>query len=383
MTREWGRPISSGSWLQGTLIAGLRPVGQRVLITEDLEDVEVREGSSATFSCRISPPDYGPVQWFLDQTPLHPNELNEIQAQPGGYHVLTLRQLALKDSGTIHFEAGDQRASATLQVTGGLCAPRCGGPSPWTKGQPWGGQMLATHRAWPWGSWGWFPAYGPRRGGLLEDNPPSSQGGLCCTRPASSPWQPMTLARGGSCTPSQGAALCAGVPKHPVCLSVPPEKLSVFSRELTDATVTEGEDLTLICDTTTSDSPVSWTKDGKALRPSARCQLSQEGHRAQLVITGATLQDGGRYKCESGGSWTSSIVRVHGKFLGSHSISGWGALGPQHPPFFPSQGSAAAGVVLPRPCRLLSSCLLLASCLCLVLTPVSPSSDLAGLPLLG
>ncbi|XP_032190991.1 obscurin isoform X28 [Mustela erminea] len=182
--------------------------GQRVLITEDLEDVEVREGSSATFSCRISPPDYGPVQWFLDQTPLHPNELNEIQAQPGGYHVLTLRQLALKDSGTIHFEAGDQRASATLQVT---------------------------------------------------------------------------------------------------------EKLSVFSRELTDATVTEGEDLTLICDTTTSDSPVSWTKDGKALRPSARCQLSQEGHRAQLVITGATLQDGGRYKCESGGSWTSSIVRVHAR----------------------------------------------------------------------
>ncbi|XP_032704376.1 obscurin [Lontra canadensis] len=182
--------------------------GQRVLITEDLEDVEVREGSSATFSCRISPADYGPVQWFLDQTPLHPNELNEIQAQPGGYHVLTLRQLALKDSGTIHFEAGDQRASATLQIT---------------------------------------------------------------------------------------------------------EKLSVFSRELTDATVTEGEDLTLICDTTTSDSPVSWTKDGKALRPSARCQLSQEGHRAQLVITGATLQDGGRYKCESGGSWTSSIVRVHAR----------------------------------------------------------------------
>ncbi|XP_045855646.1 obscurin [Meles meles] len=182
--------------------------GQRVLITEDLEDVEVHEGSSATFSCRISPADYGPVQWFLDQTPLHPSELNEIQAQPSGYHVLTMRQLALKDSGTIHFEAGDQRASATLQVT---------------------------------------------------------------------------------------------------------EKLSEFSRELTDATVTEGEDLTLICDTTNPDSPVSWTKDGKALRPSARCRLSQEGHRAQLVITGATLQDGGRYKCESGASQTSSIVRVRAR----------------------------------------------------------------------
>lgn len=94
----------------------------------------MREGASATFSCRISPADYGPVHWFLDKTPLHPNELNEIEVQPGGYHVLTLRQLALKDSGTIHFEAGDQRASATLRVTGGwydLCPE---GSGPWAGG---------------------------------------------------------------------------------------------------------------------------------------------------------------------------------------------------------------------------------------------------------
>jgi len=94
--------------------------GQKVLIIEDLEDAEVQEGSSATFCCRISPADYKPVHWFLDKTPLSANELNEIEAQPGGYHVLTLRQLALKDSGTVHFEAGDQRTSAALQVTGRL-----------------------------------------------------------------------------------------------------------------------------------------------------------------------------------------------------------------------------------------------------------------------
>lgn len=108
-----------------------------------------------------------------------------------------------------------------------------------------------------------------------------------------------------------------GVPKCPEFLSAPPEKPSVFSRELMDATVTEGEDLTLVCETTILDSPVCWTKDRKALRPSARCQLSQEGHRAQLVIKGTTVQDGGCYKCEAGGSWSSSIVRVHGELLGS------------------------------------------------------------------
>ncbi|XP_046522205.1 obscurin isoform X1 [Equus quagga] len=188
--------------------ARLQVQGQRVLITEDLEDVEVREGSSATFCCRISPADYGPVHWFLDKTPLQANELNDIEAQPGGYHVLTLRQLTLKDSGTVHFEAGDQRASAALRIT---------------------------------------------------------------------------------------------------------EKPSAFSQELVDASVTEGEDLTLVCETVTPDSPVCWTKDGKVLRSSARCRLTYEGRQAQLVITGATLQDGGRYKCEAGGAWSSSIVRVHAR----------------------------------------------------------------------
>ncbi|XP_053428299.1 obscurin isoform X19 [Nycticebus coucang] len=182
--------------------------GQSVRIVEDLEDMDVQEGSSATFRCRVSPADYKPVYWFLDKTPLHPNELNEIEAQPGGYHVLTLRQLALKDSGTVHFEVGDQRASASLSVT---------------------------------------------------------------------------------------------------------EKPSVFSQELMDATVTEGEDLTLTCETSAPDSPVHWTKDGKTLRPSARCQLSYEGRQAQLVLTGATPQDSGRYKCEARGACCSAIVRVHAR----------------------------------------------------------------------
>uniref|UniRef100_F6TWE8 Obscurin n=1 Tax=Monodelphis domestica TaxID=13616 RepID=F6TWE8_MONDO len=179
--------------------------GQKILITEDLEDVEVSEGSSATFRCRISPADYSPVQWFLDKTPLHTNELNDIDVQPGGYHQLTVRQLALKDSGTIHFEAGDQRTSAALRVT---------------------------------------------------------------------------------------------------------EKPFLFSRELTDVTVTTGEPVTLCCETTIEDHPVRWTKDGKALRPSAKYRISREGHEAKLVILSAGEQDGGRYECEFGKARTSAIVRI-------------------------------------------------------------------------
>lgn len=93
-------------------------LGQKVLITEDLEDVEVLEGDSATFKCRISPADYNNVQWFLDKTPLHTNELNEIQSQKGGYHTLTVKKLSMKDSGSISFEAGDKKTSASLVVKG-------------------------------------------------------------------------------------------------------------------------------------------------------------------------------------------------------------------------------------------------------------------------
>lgn len=100
-----------------------------------------------------------------------------------------------------------------------------------------------------------------------------------------------------------------------MCFALSSERPSIFSRELKDATVTEGEDLILSCEITTPDSPVCWTKDGKTLRPSARCRLSHEGSQVSLVISAATLQDGGRYKCEVGGSWSSSIVRVHGEAM--------------------------------------------------------------------
>lgn len=93
-------------------------LGHKVLIVEDLEDVEVYEGETATFKCRIAPANYGKVHWFLDKTPLHTNKVNEVQSLPGGYHTLSLNQLGVKDSGMVTFEAGDQKTSVKLLVKG-------------------------------------------------------------------------------------------------------------------------------------------------------------------------------------------------------------------------------------------------------------------------
>ncbi|KAF7668343.1 hypothetical protein LDENG_00020560 [Lucifuga dentata] len=90
--------------------------GQKVLIIDELEDVECLEGDTVTFRCRICPSDYTGIKWYLDETLLYTNELNEIQMVPGGYHTLTFRQLARKDTGTVSFAAADKRSYASLLV---------------------------------------------------------------------------------------------------------------------------------------------------------------------------------------------------------------------------------------------------------------------------
>lgn len=96
----------------------MSPLVQKVLILDELEDVVCLEGDTVTFRCRICPSDYTGVKWYLDETLLYTNELNEIQLAPGGYHILTFRQLARKDTGTISFAAGDKRSYASLLVRG-------------------------------------------------------------------------------------------------------------------------------------------------------------------------------------------------------------------------------------------------------------------------
>lgn len=92
--------------------------GQKVFILDELEDVECLEGDTVAFRCRICPSDYSDVKWYLDETLLYTNDLNEIQLLAGGYHVLTFRQLARKDTGTISFSAGNKRSYASLLVRG-------------------------------------------------------------------------------------------------------------------------------------------------------------------------------------------------------------------------------------------------------------------------
>ena len=97
--------------------------GQSVLIVEGPQDVECVEGDTTTFRCLVSPADLPCVQWCLNQTPLQPSLLHQMEACEGGRHSLTVRELSSRDSGVISVVAGDKRAHAHLLVKGKRLVP--------------------------------------------------------------------------------------------------------------------------------------------------------------------------------------------------------------------------------------------------------------------
>ncbi|XP_064495791.1 obscurin [Pseudopipra pipra] len=269
--------------------------GQKVLITEDLEDVTVLEGESATFKCRISPVDCSKVQWFLDKTPLHTNELNEIQSQPGGYHLLTLRKLSLKDSGVITFEAGDKKTSASLVVkekpllfkqelqneeakegkqvklTCELSKP--GAPVKWMKGDT----VLHASEKYE------FKQHGTVAELIIRDLKPTDAGEYTC-----SSGELKTTAR-------------VKVNAVPV----------LFKQALENTDMEEGKSVSLRCELTKADATVVWKKGGATLQASAKYEMKQKGTVAELVIHNAEPEDAGRYTCDTGDQQSTAQVKIH------------------------------------------------------------------------
>ncbi|XP_059694276.1 obscurin isoform X5 [Haemorhous mexicanus] len=276
--------------------AKLTVQGQKVLITEDLEDVTVLEGESAMFKCRISPVDYSRVQWFLDKTPLHTNELNEIQSQPGGYHLLTLRKLSLKDSGLITFEAGDKKTSASLVVketpvlfkqelqneeakegkqvrlTCELSKP--GTPVKWMKGDT----VLYASEKYE------FKQHGTVAELIIRDVKSVDAGDYTC-----SAGELKTTAR-------------VKVNAVPV----------LFKQALENTAVEEGKSVSLRCELTKADATtVVWKKGEATLQASAKYEMKQKGTVAELVIHNAEPEDAGRYTCDTGDQQTTAQVKIH------------------------------------------------------------------------
>ncbi|XP_070700635.1 obscurin [Pempheris klunzingeri] len=104
------RCLSGPAETKGTLTVEVREIN----ITKHLADTEVDEDNDAVFTCEINYADEE-TQWFLNDKVLFTNEVNTISHQ-GKVHMLTLKNLAPQDGGTITFQVRKVKESVTLKV---------------------------------------------------------------------------------------------------------------------------------------------------------------------------------------------------------------------------------------------------------------------------
>lgn len=65
---------------------------------------------------------------------------------------------------------------------------------------------------------------------------------------------------------------------------------------------------------------MEWKKGHKALRPTDKYKMRQEGAVAELIIQDLELTDAGNYICVCGDKQTMASVTVHGKKININDV---------------------------------------------------------------
>ncbi|XP_035989347.1 obscurin [Fundulus heteroclitus] len=274
--------------------AQLTVQGQKVIILDELEDVECLEGDTVTFRCRICPDDYWGVKWYLDETLLYTNELNEIQMVPGGLHTLTFRQLARKDTGTISFVAGDKRSYASLLVR--ERRPTIIKALEDCEAFEGGGLVLSCvtskpcHILWykdgclMWHSSRYFTSHSGCEARLTIREVSSGDAGVYeCSA--------------GSVTTTAVVTVKA----------IPAE----FTQPLNAVEAKEGEAVTLTCEYSLPGVQFHWRKGFENIRPGDKYVMKQRKTIISLTIKALRPEDSGEYTCQCRQHQTTASLKVH------------------------------------------------------------------------
>ncbi|XP_073766285.1 obscurin isoform X3 [Danio rerio] len=268
--------------------------GQKVVIVDELEDKECLEGETIIFRCRICPSDYTDVKWYLDETLLYTNDLNEIMMIPGGYHTLTFKQLARKDTGTIIFEAGDKRSYASLLVR--ERRPTITKALENTEAIEGGSLMLLCKTSKPchivwykdgcliWNSSKYLVSRSGNEARLaIRDIKDSDAGIYECNAGSVSTKATVTVK------------------------AIPAE----FTKELLNQEVKEGESVTLMCEYSIPGIQFVWRKGPETLKSSEKYHMRQRKSCISLAIHNVKPDDSGNYTCICRDQKTMATVTVN------------------------------------------------------------------------
>ncbi|XP_061594308.1 obscurin [Cololabis saira] len=267
---------------------------EKVVILDELEDVECLEGDTVTFRCRICPSDYAGVKWYLDETLLYTNELNEIQMVPGGYHSLTFRQLARKDTGTISFSAGDKRSYASLLVR--ERRPTIIKALEDCEAFEGGGLVLSCLTSKPCHIL-WY-----KDGCLMWNSSRYFAGRFGCEA---------RLTIREVCNSDAGVYECSAgsvTTRSAVTVKAIPAE---FTQLLSSVEAKEGEVVTLTCEYSLPGVQFHWRKGFESIRPGDRYVMKQRKTIISLTIKALMPEDSGEYSCQCREHQTKASLKVH------------------------------------------------------------------------
>ncbi|XP_029970331.1 obscurin [Salarias fasciatus] len=105
---------------EGTcVVASLHVEAKPIHIVQGLENAETFDGGEVLFECALSRPESKDFCWLLDGKPIKESRTAEIVTfESGRRHLLLLKELHVKDSGTVMFKAGTASTTAQLSIKG-------------------------------------------------------------------------------------------------------------------------------------------------------------------------------------------------------------------------------------------------------------------------
>lgn len=98
------------------------------------------------------------------------------------------------------------------------------------------------------------------------------------------------------------------------------EEEAVFTKNLANLEVSEGDTIKLVCEVSKPGAEVIWYKGDEEIIETGRFEILTDGRKRILIIQNAQLEDAGSYNCRLPSSRTDGKVKVHGKKISGKRI---------------------------------------------------------------